>query len=190
MKNKYKLYGFILITIIISFSLFNNSSKESTTNATINSEKLAKLIKNKKYTIVFYWAEWCGLSRKALLNDFIPNYKKYNNDTVQALWIVMSDTAKANKMLKENKSYIPYYYFKADKYPSLIKNYMDEKNKLELIEDICNIKYNGKGFPDLFLINNKSQIIRFSTTMKAFNEHFPTVAPLRWDTQYFKVEYE
>src|SRR5690554_3531771 len=88
-----------------------------------------KFIKNKPYTILYIWTSWCGISRDGLINDYYKNYSMINNDTVQSLLIVASDTNSINDFLRENKISLPYKCLYPDKYSLLTRNFKDEKNK-------------------------------------------------------------
>ncbi len=131
------------------------SNKES---CEINHEDFKKYIKERPYTILYFWVSWCGFSQAGLINDYSKNYKYINNDTVQSLLIVASDTTSINSFMTNNSIKLPYKCLHEGKYILLTRNITDGRNKDNFIKDLFNYK-SIPGFPTVLLIDSSLNVL-------------------------------
>lgn len=80
--------------------------------------------------------------------------------------IVASDTNSINNFLKKNDLELPYKYLYADQYLPLYRNFKDGDNQKQFIKEYFNFECQGKGFPTVLLINNKSEVLLEGTETK------------------------
>jgi len=132
------------------------SNKES---CEINYEDFKKYIKERPYTILYFWVSWCGFSQAGLINDYSKNYQYINNDTVQSLLIVASDKTSINSFMKKNNIEVPYKCLHEGSYLPLIRNITDGKNKEQFIIDMFNYKGIIPGFPTILLIDSSLNVL-------------------------------
>jgi thiol-disulfide isomerase/thioredoxin len=132
----------------------------------INHKDFKKYIKERPYTILYFWASWCGFSQSGLLNDYNKNYKYINNDTVQSLLIVASDTNSINGFMKENNIKLPYKCLNEGSYSILNRNLKDGKNMLTFIKDIFNYNLDSPKFPTVLLVDSSFNVITNSSQIK------------------------
>ena len=119
-----------------------------------NRTDFKKYIKEKPYTILYFWASWCGIFQAGLLNDYAVNYKYLNNDTVQSLLIVASDTNAVNEFMVKNNIDVPYKCLEEGSYLPLIGNIMDGRNKEKFIKELFHYKGDIPGFPTVLLVDS------------------------------------
>lgn len=150
-----------MVSFMILFSLISscqyNLRKEALNKDSleINRDDFEKYIKQKPYTILYFWASWCGLSQNGLIDDYSKNYEYLNNnDTVQSLLIVVSDTSSINTFMLENNIKVPYKCLRDEKYPPLIRNFKDGKNMEEFLVKMFNYELQLSGFPTVILVDS------------------------------------
>lgn len=127
-----------------------NLNKES---LEINEDNFKKYIKEKPYTILYFWASWCGFSQAGLINDYSENYQYINNDTVQSLLIVASDTNSINTFMAANNIKVPYKCLHKGKYPTETRNITDGKNMERIVAEMFQYKIKSHGFPTVLLVD-------------------------------------
>ena len=169
---------FIIVTTLLIFTVIyvvqRNISETSSIKTTkgIDTEEFKKYIKEKPYTILYFWAPWCGFSQAGLVNDYSKNYKNINNDTVQSLLIVASDTNSINDFMKENNIKLPYKCLNEGAYSILSRNIKDGKNMLKFIKDLFNYNLESPMFPTVLLVDSSfNVIIRSSQTKYAISNY-------------------
>ena len=149
------LLAFFSVVLVI---LYINSRKQGTVSNIksheINHEDFKKYIKERPYTILYFWVSWCGISQAGLINDYSKNYQYINNDTVQSLLIVASDTNSINSFMVKNNIKVPYKCLHEGSYLPLIGNITDGKNKEQFINDMFNYKGIISGFPTVLLVDS------------------------------------
>ncbi|MEQ8908253.1 MAG: hypothetical protein RIC95_03605 [Vicingaceae bacterium] len=151
---------FIAKVIALPFSCIKkNDNKSVHKEKATNIDEFKSYIANKPYTILYIWASWCGISRNGLINDYYENYTAINNDTVQSLLIIASDTVSINDFFKKNEFSLPYKYLYPEEYSLLKRNVKDEKNKDEFLMDFFNYKPNIPGFPSVILVSENSKVL-------------------------------
>lgn len=151
MKNKYFIIALLFIFLALiacQFKAEKASSKE------INTEEFKRFIKDKPYTILYFWVSWCGYSQAGLVNDYSKNYKYINNDTVQSLLIVASDTNSINSFMNNNNINVPYKCLHEGKHHPIERNFKDGKNMEEFIEDMFVYENKRLGFPTVLLVDS------------------------------------
>lgn len=146
----------VVFAITLACQFKDKKSNSKTENLEINREAFKEYIKNKPYTILYFWASWCGFSRAGLVNDYSKNYQSLKNDTVQSLLIVASDTNSINSFMVNNSIILPYKCLHEGKYPILIRNIMDGKNMEKFIKEMFNYKIESRGFPTVLLVDSSS----------------------------------
>lgn len=169
MKKNIYLRHFLFIALsIIAISCLNYDKKAKSPQKL--DEEFHAFIKNKPYTIFYIWTSWCGISRDGLVNDYNRNYEAINNDTVQSMLIVMSDTNSIKNFFTKNNFSLPYIYIYPDKYSILNRNSQDEENKNLFIKKQFNYTCQAPGFPSVLLINNELEVqLEGSETKDALN---------------------
>jgi|SRR5690554_5936881 len=162
------LYRTILImtAVMTLFSCLNKKDKVINHTNGIDNIAFKKFIENRPYTILYIWTSWCGISRNGLINDYYESYNTINNDTIQSLLIITSDTNTIKDFFLENKFSLPYKYLYPDKYLPLIRNFNDEKKKDQFTKEYFNYECQFPGFPSVLLINNKSEVLMESSDVK------------------------
>lgn len=151
--------------LVVSYFSFKQITPKSghSFNKEINKVFIDGIIKEKKYTVFYFWAHWCGYSREGLINDYSVNYSKLNNDSMQSYLVVMSDTTEANRFMGLNDINLEYLYFKASAYPIVSRNIMDGRNKKKLMKEIFNFD-SESGFPMAYTVDSNYQCL-FGTTL-------------------------
>jgi len=172
-----KLLKNIIIVLLVLTSLkCSNSNGQSDSGFDLDNKtnEFIDIISDKEYTLLFFWTEWCGISRDRLINEFAANYDRYNNDSTQVFWVVMRDTSIANQLIKDKDFNFSYLVIDPNKMINpLSRNLKDERNKANLISNICKLKYTGTGFADLILINNKRQLLGYNLSFETFDTYWP-----------------
>ncbi len=128
---------------------------------------LMEFVKKKPYTILYFWVSWCGFSKDGLINDYCLNYSSLNNDTVQSILIVVSDTSSINSFMNNNNISTPYFCLHEDKYPLAIRNVKDGNSMDDFIFDVFAYRNEVKYvFPTVLLVDSTSSVITWSTKTK------------------------
>jgi len=155
----------ILIALVLVFAIINSCkfgiqntgvTKESNE---INNEDFDKLIKRKPYTILYFWASWCGFSQAGLINDYSKNYQQINNDTVQSLLIVSSDTNSIRSFMEDNNINLPYKCLYEGNYSIITRNIKDGENMEGFIKDMFGYKILAHGFPTILLVDSSFTVL-------------------------------
>jgi len=163
----FKIFTFFLMTSLTVSCLSNDNSSKNTIKI---QHELNQFIKNKPYTILYIWTSWCGISRNGLINDYYKNYEAINNDTVQSMLIVMSDTNAINDFLVKNTIDLPYTYINPGQHSILSRNSKDEENKNKFALKEFNYVCQAPGFPSVLLVNNELKVqLEGSETKDALN---------------------
>lgn len=145
---------FLLFVIIVGLQLKFNRTNSITPNKEINIVEFKKYIKGKPYTILYFWASWCGFSQAGLVNDYSINYQQLNNDTVQSLLIVASDTNSIINFMNSNNINVPYKCLHAGEYSIVTRNTKDGSNMETFIKKMFGYKNNISGFPTVLLVDS------------------------------------
>jgi len=159
------IIGIITFTIFIMVMFYYNSNEKLSVNKKkLDKKDIKEFVQNKPYTLLYFWVSWCGYSQDGLVNDYYTNYGLLNNDTVQTMLIVLSDTVSVNTLMYNNNIKLPYKYLKGDSYPPVIGNLKDGYNRDEFIYDVFNYKYDdGFFFPTVLLVDNNMNGLTWST---------------------------
>jgi len=155
MKRIYIIVGTLFLFSIIVGTQFKYDSENSiSTNKKINTDEFKEYIKEKPYTILYFWASWCGFSQAGLINDYSKNYHHINNDTVQSLLIVASDTNSINSFMQSNDIHLPYKCLYEGKYSVVTRNTKDGSNMVSFINNMFGYKIKILGFPTVLLVDS------------------------------------
>lgn len=144
------------VVFVITFACQTDTEKKNSTKESLelNKDDFKKYIKEKPYTILYFWASWCGFSQEGLINDYSKNYQYLNNDTVQSLLIVASDTNSINSFMVSNNIKVPYKCLHEGKYSIVRRNITDGKNMEIFIKEMFGYKNKISGFPTVLLVDS------------------------------------
>ncbi len=151
----------VIIVSLISISCINNKDLNNNSRNDYSSFKinLDQQIKKKPYTILYFWASWCGFSQKGLIDDYYANYNYINNDTLQSIFIVMSDTSAINDFMIKNNCIVEYRCMYEKKRSLLTRNIKDSKDLKKIAKDLSYNKTDDLFFPAIFLVNKDISIV-------------------------------
>lgn len=144
----------------------DHENKSETASIEIVRNDFKTFIKSKPYTILYFWASWCGFSQSGLVNDYSKNCESLNNDTVQSILIVVSDTNSINRFMKNNDINVIYKCLYFGEYPLPIRNIKDGRNMENFIKEMFNHKIESRGFPTVLLVDSSFNVLINSTHTK------------------------
>ncbi len=155
---------FILLILLVVLSSCSSSidykQDNEVDNVRINPKEFKSYIKNKPYTVLYFWVSWCGFSKKGLLENYNKHYDLINNDTVQSMLIVMSDTSSINRFMKKNNLNLPYRCLHPKMLIPPFRNFQDSDN----LRDFMNTFFNYDdpdldGFPSSFIVDEHFDVV-------------------------------
>lgn len=157
MKVSLAIISFLTLFSCITCQNKKEKAENNANHQSITSEKLKSIVKEKKYTIINFWVNWCHFSRDGL-QEFYGNYPLMNNDSIQAYLVVMSDTSAANHYLSSNNIRLGYFFYKTDSYDKGWRSLKDNMNKKTLLKEAFDYSAE-EGFPCVLLIDSTNSVL-------------------------------
>lgn len=156
----------VVFVIILAYQIKAEKKTSTKESLEINKDDFRKYIKERPYTILYFWASWCGFAQKGLINDYSKNYQYINNDTVQSILFVASDTNSINSFMVRNNIKVPYKCLHEGEYSILRRNIKDGKNMDKFIKDMFGYKNEFPGFPTVLLVDSSFTVLMNSSETK------------------------
>lgn len=146
-------------SILVLFSC-TDAGGLNTARKELNNKELSHLIKNKKYSLIYFWTTWCGPCRKTISQTLPVIEKSIDTSRFQLLVIAVSkDEEKINKII--NSSGLKSRGFRL----SFMGPDMSLTHKM-VLEDTLEELFPDKkvwrnSVPVFIMVDNKMEVIRY-----------------------------